>query len=79
MIPLVRCTGCGRLFPQDLYERFDAIKMERDPVNEMTKKNGVITYTDGISYSDFFDKEGIKRLCCRANLTTTMRIDDKIS
>jgi DNA-directed RNA polymerase subunit N (RpoN/RPB10) len=79
MLPPNRCFGCGRPLSQKLYEDFDAIKRERDPDNETSKKIGIITYTPNISYADFFEKKGIRRICCKTMLTTMVRLDDKIS
>lgn len=79
MLPPVICMSCGRQYSGNILDKFNAIKEERSPQTEINKKNGIITYNTDITYADFFDENGIKRLCCRTHMTTYVRLDGKIS
>jgi DNA-directed RNA polymerase subunit N (RpoN/RPB10) len=60
----------------------DDYEKEKDkliPRNAQNKQSGIITYEKNISFVDFFEKNGIKQYCCRSEIISSVRLDDKLS
>lgn len=76
----VKCFTCGRQLTQTLFINYQLLKEERQPRTELDKLGGIIRYDDNVNYVDFFEKNGIERYCCRAQITTSVtNLEEKIS
>lgn len=81
MLPPVACSNCGRQITLDHIRGFIEEK------NKTRKKKGdiihnisnFIQYEETVSYSDYLNKVGLDRECCRCELITFVDLSDKIS
>ena len=72
MIIPIRCMTCGKPIAQKYLAYLEYLRNEKEVEND---KDGVVN----VSRQEFLEKKlGLKRYCCKKEITTSVNLMDKI-